>query len=875
MQTLPNGVKIRDFYSPRKVREDIFRRVQEEFTKKFPMENDSVRIELDSIGYDEKKKSHSLEDYQNAVLTGGRLATPLRAKVRLVDKKFNVPLEEKDVVLANVPYMTDDGTFVIGGNHYITNNQARLKSGVYARAKDNGELESHINVKSGTGPSMRVFMEPENGVFRASIDKSNIKLYPILNALGVPDEKLREVWGDEILKKNQEAWDRGAFSKFYGKLLRNKAVADASDDEKKLQILDRLSKAELDPEVTTRTLGRPHSNLSLDTIVDASHKLLKVNRGEEEEDDRDHPANRTYHSVDDFMAERVSKDAGMLAKNLLYRTTYDRSLKQLRPGYFTPQLEGLVVGNQLTQLVAGLNPMELYDQHKRVVQLGEGGVGSMESIPMSCYSDDTEVFTKDGWVLWSQVTPQTLFACRIDGRLEFHLPHRVVSYAYSGQMYGISTVFDLLVTPNHRHWIQKYRGGSSLKRCGAAGWEFEFASNTHRKPRNFAISHEPFLGNSESKKFEIGPHSFDLGDFAEFIGWYVSEGHWDAYALSKKKGYRVVISQASSANPGKVKKIRELLVRMGVRFSYSGDNFVVNSRHLFEWVGENCGIGSANKRLPEIVFSWPYEARCRISEAMVLGDGHEYISGHEVYHTTSPLLMGHLVQLWILNGVAASPRKLYFRPDAKPQHAQPYSCSALTDTVRGVTSEQRYDDCYSIHSYSGMVYCAEVPGGLLLVRRNDSYPVWSGNSRNLHAGELGMVDPIRSSESRSIGVDQRFTMSAMKGDDNHVYYPLKNKKTGQIEYLNAVQLAGKSVAFPQAHSLQRFFTPPPVPTITPTVAPPAPMTPPAVEPVTPDTSGHIKAADLLDLICPMPKAADLLSTPGVPASPATPPACLL
>lgn len=532
MQTLPNGVTIRDFYSPREVREDIFRRVQEEFTKKFPMENDSVRIELDSIGYDEKKKKHSLEDYQNAVLTGGRLAAPLRARVRLVDKKFNVPLEEKDVVLANVPYMTDDGTFVVGGNHYITNNQARLKSGVYARAKDNGELESHINVKSGTGPSMRIFMEPENGVFRASIDKSNIKLYPILNALGIPDEKLREVWGDEILKKNQEAWDRGAFSKFYGKLLKNRAVADASDDDKKVQILDRLSKAELDPEVTTRTLGRPYGNLSLDTIVDASHKLLKVNRGEEEEDDRDHPANRTYHSVDDFMAERVSKDAGMLAKTLLYKATYDRSLKQLRPGYFTPQLEGLVVGNQLTQLVAGLNPMELYDQHKRVVQLGEGGVGSMESIPMS--------------------------------------------------------------------------------------------------------------------------------------------------------------------------------------------------------------------------------------------------------------------------------------------------------------------------------------------------------SRNLHAGELGMVDPIRSSESRSIGVDQRFTMSAMKGSDNHVYYPLKNKRTGQIEYLNAVQLTGKSVAFPQAHNLQRFFTPQPTPVTPPVVAPPTSMAPPVVEPIEPPTPaapGIIKAADLLDLICPrQQKAADLLSTPGMPAPTAPPPA---
>jgi hypothetical protein len=103
----------------------------------------------------------------------------------------------------------------------------------------------------------------------------------------------------------------------------------------------------------------------------------------EEEDDRDHPANRTFHSVDDFMADRVRLDAGKLGRTLLYRATYDKSLKHLSPGYFTPQLEKLIVSNQLSQVVPGLNPMEIYDQHNRVIQLGEGGVSSVDSIPVA------------------------------------------------------------------------------------------------------------------------------------------------------------------------------------------------------------------------------------------------------------------------------------------------------------------------------------------------------------------------------------------------------------------------------------------------------------------------------------------------------------
>lgn len=383
METLPSGVKIREFFSPEETRGEILRRVRDGFHKKFPIENDKIRIELESAEYDPKKLLASVDDELSAVLTGGRLSVPLKGAVRLIDKGTGAEIDRKEVVLANVPYLTDDGVFIMGGTQYVTSNQSRLKPGIYARTKDNGELESHLNVAPGTGASMRVFMEPDTGVFRASIDKSSIKLYPVLNALGVPDEKLRAVWGDEILQKNQDAADKNAFGKFYDKLLGRRAVPDATDDQKRQQVLERMASARFDPEVNSRTLGKPYENLSPDVLADASSKLLRISRWDDEEDNRDHPANRTFHSVDDFMADRVRLDAGALGKNLLYRATYDKSLKHLGNGYFTPQLEKLIVSNQLSQVVPGLNPMEIYDQHNRVIQLGEGGLSSVESIPVA------------------------------------------------------------------------------------------------------------------------------------------------------------------------------------------------------------------------------------------------------------------------------------------------------------------------------------------------------------------------------------------------------------------------------------------------------------------------------------------------------------
>lgn len=383
MITLPSGVTLREFFAPADARGEIFRRVREGFMKRFPMENQKVRLELDTPEYDEKKSKFSLEQYQDAILSGGRLTTPLRGNMRLIDKATGQKLDERETVLANVPYMTDDGTFIYGGSHYTVNNQSRLKSGIYARRKDNGELESHINTKSGTGPSMRVFMEPETGVYRVQVDKSNIKLYPVLRALGVSDEALQASWGDKVLKENQDAFDRKAFDKFYEKLLRNKARPEATPEERTSEIQALLGKTRLDPEVNTRTLGRPHETVSTDALVDASAKLLRINLGQSTEDDRDHPANRTFHSVEDFLGDRVERDSGRLANNLLYRSTYDRTLKALKPGYFSPQLETMIVGNSLASPTPGINIVELYDQNRRVVQTGEGGISSMDAVPMS------------------------------------------------------------------------------------------------------------------------------------------------------------------------------------------------------------------------------------------------------------------------------------------------------------------------------------------------------------------------------------------------------------------------------------------------------------------------------------------------------------
>jgi DNA-directed RNA polymerase beta subunit len=379
----PKGIKLRGFDNPSSLRQDILDRVLSAYQNRFPLENDKVRIEASDIRY-ELKKPFSLSDEKRALLMGDKLSVPLYGKVSLIDKKNNEVLDQFNGVLTRVPWMTHRGTFINGGSEYsLVAGQQRLKPGVYARRKDNGELESHVNTVAGTGSGMRIFMEPETGVYRVMIGKSRIKLYPVLKGMGIDDDQIMKYWGPEILDVNKGQDDDRSFYKFYDKLMGRKANPDADDKAKLKDLISELNKSEIDPEVGQRTLGTSDKNLSPMMMLRASQKLLNIQKGLEDEDDRDSMANKNFVGPEDLFSERVSKDTGKLASTLLYKSTYNRTLKGLRAGYFSPQLEGLIVGNSLSNHIAGINPLEIYDYQKRVVQTGEGAITSSDAIPIS------------------------------------------------------------------------------------------------------------------------------------------------------------------------------------------------------------------------------------------------------------------------------------------------------------------------------------------------------------------------------------------------------------------------------------------------------------------------------------------------------------
>jgi hypothetical protein len=84
-------------------------------------------------------------------------------------------------------------------------------------------------------------------------------------------------------------------------------------------------------------------------------------------------------------------------------------------------------------------------------------------------------------------------------------------------------------------------------------------------------------------------------------------------------------------------------------------------------------------------------------------------------------------------------------------------------------------DDWSTRHFNGEVYCAKVPGGVMLVRGDSKHTgFWSGNS------ELA-------------GIDVRVAYGAKVGSDGKIYRQFRNRRTGELEWLSPSDLTGKTV----------------------------------------------------------------------------------
>ena len=360
-------------------RRNIYSRVHEAVQGLEPVSNANYTLALRDVHYQDPD-TLSLKDQKAAILGGHTRGRRLRGTWDLQDNVTGKVVDSKKSVLMTVPHLTQRGTYIHRGSEYTLRNQQRLRPGVFTRIRDNGEIEAHANVMPGKGLSHRYYLNPETGVFNIRVGQAKIPLMPLVKTMGATPKQLQDAWGKSIYTANFPQDEASGHTKLQDKFLNARDLEDHDNNARKA-LVAKFKNMTLDPEVTSRTLGKPYTGLTLDAVLDITKKLVNISRGEAEVDNRDALSYQRFMGPEDLFSERVAKDHGGIRRNLLWKAAGKGNLSKMPSSALKTQIESTLLSSGLGQPLEEINPAEIYDKVYAVSRLGEGGIPSADAIP--------------------------------------------------------------------------------------------------------------------------------------------------------------------------------------------------------------------------------------------------------------------------------------------------------------------------------------------------------------------------------------------------------------------------------------------------------------------------------------------------------------
>ena len=375
-----------------------------------------------------------------------------------------------------------------------------------------------------------------------------------------------------------------------------------------------------------------------------------------------------------------------------------------------------------------------------------------------CYDDDTEVLTTGGWKPWPKVDGSETFGTLNpgSGELEYQNATDVYHGEYHGPMYRVrSEQVDLLVTPNHRMWVQRHDTQAAKRKEERFGILqppdiLHKRVNYQKSARWVGVTPASVTVPATTRVWQRSDNgancvrayrkkAFPAEPFARFLGYYLTEGCVN--------GHQIVLAQNRGPVLDKmVDTIRAMGLPAYVPTAYNG-SVRTQCTPLRDMLAV---LGLAHeKRVPAMVQEWSPELIRIFLEAVIEGDGTSHRTfNHRVIYTASAAMADDLQVLAIKAGWSANVRvddrvglERVLRSGQRFRNLRPsYIVSILTRRLSPLVNHQRHQapsrylnrDGYndSMEPYDGQVHCVSVPNGLLFVRRNGK-PCVSGNTHEL------------------------------------------------------------------------------------------------------------------------------------------------
>ncbi len=326
-----------------------------------------------------------------------------------------------------------------------------------------------------------------------------------------------------------------------------------------------------------------------------------------------------------------------------------------------------------------------------------------------CYSADTEVLTKRGWITWDKVTEnEQLLAVDITTKTaQFEKPSSIqkIKFSEEDKLYSIKSQYlDLLVTLDHRMVISHRQKSGQFSE-----WYFKTASEIYNKPVRYLLS--SFLSPKYRKLPQDLPKGLDICTLFKLAGFFFGDG-----------------LRSTNQEPGvirfRLKKARKIEYLFSLDFptlEMKGDRYVIKNKSLATWIHQNFSTDNG-KCIPQWILTLPENAILAFWDGLKNSDGTRVTKKSWAFDSCEKSAIDLIQATAHINGFSAN--LTLNNPNVGEKHLNHKPCWRLNisenETRRCEASQKGRTPgiVESLSDYSGYVYCASVSTGALLVRRN-------------------------------------------------------------------------------------------------------------------------------------------------------------
>jgi hypothetical protein len=414
---------------------------------------------------------------------------------------------------------------------------------------------------------------------------------------------------------------------------------------------------------------------------------------------------------------------GMESKDKAYLGTWQK--------YSELPEELRIVSDSFSPILSSFDYRSFFSTEVRITKDGESYF-----IDPTCFSDDTEILTNQGWKRFQDLNRNER-VCTLNpetSQIEYHQPEGYVSYHYDGDMVRITNRkcdLDLMVTPHHSVWgvakhkttLEEFRADKipyslSIPRSGI--WEgmegVDFTIPDYSKTWHSG------KGRGIDKTFSRARLRMGMDVWLRFLALYLSEGSCGKW--------QTTIHQTKHKD-----QVRDILKATSFRWKEHAKGFTCSDVQLRTSLA---GLGNRyTKAIPAFVGQLRPRQINLFLDAYCLGDGH-IENGNRVISTPSKQTADDIQELFLKSGSVASVVVRHFTGKPCGLSNGKYTCHHDSYQIRERREfldfyvegwkNPRHKQYLSHVPYVGMVHDVTVTNHIIYVRRNGKC-CWSGNCR--------------------------------------------------------------------------------------------------------------------------------------------------